>query len=405
MEIRVALKKLKSVDDPGYNVADAWKLEAEALYGIRPLKNPHLVRIITAFKRGDDHFIVLEWAEGGNLKEFWEKHSAPETRLSEDHQIRSYLLQIRGLTHALNHLHTNKLIRTMTGTTNAGDTSGGSLAAPKNAQGGTHMRHGDLKPENVLNFAKDSTELGTLKIADLGLAKVHYVETAQRVQSTKTKFGTIRYEPPQVSIAKNKPRSRLYDIWSMGCIIFESVIWLLYGYDDGLKPFWNYEETIENKSRDSLYFTTESATKAKISETVDNLMTFILEEDKRYSGGSPSMISDLLKLVRDKLLVVDLPPDDQKDPPQLPTRSSNGKRTHSDELLPAMQEIVKKAENSTYLASAKHRRLKIPPLLQSKNLSLPNSGKGGTSLSPSSLLVRFIQIIPYTLFLICKRSR
>jgi len=107
--LHVALKELKcGTADSNYKVEDAWKLEADSLYALRRFKTPHLVHIIGAFKQsqgpnqGHRYFLLLEWAQGGNLREFLEKNRAG--RLDEN-KIRSYVYQILGLSEALKELH------------------------------------------------------------------------------------------------------------------------------------------------------------------------------------------------------------------------------------------------------------------------------------------------------------
>ncbi|KAI0813017.1 heterokaryon incompatibility protein-domain-containing protein [Xylaria sp. FL0064] len=63
---------------------------------------------------------------------------------------------------------------------------------------------------------------------------------------TETPSGTFRYEPPEMDKDRRsqKARSRQYDIWSMGCIMVELLVWLLYGYKaiqkfrDATPEFW-----------------------------------------------------------------------------------------------------------------------------------------------------------------------
>lgn len=44
-------------------------------------------------------------------------------------------------------------------------------------------------------------------------------------------MSTIKYEAPEVKLAPlNAPRSRLMDIWSLGCVYLELLVWTLYGY-------------------------------------------------------------------------------------------------------------------------------------------------------------------------------
>jgi serine/threonine protein kinase len=80
-----------------------------------------------------------------------------------------------------------------------------------------NCRHGDLKPENILLFHEGDYK-GTLKIADLGLARMHTLETQDRIralQKTTTNTATLRYIPPEFS---NDVRTRDFDAWSLGCI-------------------------------------------------------------------------------------------------------------------------------------------------------------------------------------------
>lgn len=396
-EIPVALKRLKRVKDKEYNVEEAWRLEADALNEIRPLKHPHLVRLITAFKWKNEHYIVLEWGSGGNLEEFWETHGA--IALGVD-RILSYLDQLLGLIEALNQLHTSeKLARSVTifpedsksGTSGGGQLSptGGSSAA-KDPQDATHVRHGDLKPGNILHFAKDSTWIGTLKIADLGLAKIHYVKTAFRIAATKTKYGTARYEAPQASIDRTSPRSRKYDIWSMGCIILESGIWILYGYK-GLVEFWKNEEFIKDPM-DSLYFTTSSEhSRAKVSDAASNMIGKMLEEeDKKTNQGSGSLIQDLLRLVQEKLLVVALGKDQKIPEP--------GTRTNSALLLRQMTIIVGKAKRARAEKSTYVRSVKRPG--DSQYLSPLTSGGENQTLTSTNRLVSFRHRSDHSVYLI-----
>ena len=52
-----------------------------------------------------------------------------------------------------------------------------------------NWRHGDLKPDNILRFArKGSKALGTLKIGDLGLAKQHMLGMSLFLSSVAVYF-------------------------------------------------------------------------------------------------------------------------------------------------------------------------------------------------------------------------
>lgn len=194
-----------------------------------------------------------------------------------------------------------------------------------------HWRHGDLKPDNILVFktAADSRSwLGTLKIADLGLAKQHVFSTSNRIQPTGQRYTTSQYEAPEAMPSFREPRSRKYDIWSMGCILLEFVILLLYG-GNGLKVFYG-EHGGEGNSTDTLYFTVTDRVRgqAELSNIADHWINNILL-DRECTRKGRSVFRDLALLVKDKLLVVDY------------TR-----RIGADELAEELANILREAKNS-----------------------------------------------------------
>lgn len=155
---------------------------------------------------------MFPWADGGNLRDFWKREN-PNSLLPEISHPGLFLWvlqQMYGLAQGLEALH------------NYGNKQFG--------------RHGDLKPENILLFKDLPVKtLGTLRIADVGLAKFHDVATSGREDNTRTARGTRMYEPPETEITDG-PRSRKYDIWSIGCIFLEFIVWLLYS-NEGVEDF------------------------------------------------------------------------------------------------------------------------------------------------------------------------
>ncbi|KAJ4311211.1 hypothetical protein N0V84_010573, partial [Fusarium piperis] len=317
-QFHVALKHMKDLKETGYNVQSAWESEAEALVQINRLDNKHLIRRTGAFKAGKNYYIMFEWADGGTLRDVWERQNVDHTALN-GHRILQVLEQLHGLAEALSKLHNkaNNAPRRggAPGSLSRAETilASPSLNVPKvqlqadgdnsDNTGEEHWRHGDLKPDNILLFRdKTSPWLGTLKIADLGLAKQHAFATAKRDLATEQKYSTFHYEAPEVIIKRHDPRSRLYDIWSMGCIIFEFVIWILYGYP-GLEKFYGEKPPT---GRNTLYFTVnQREDSAQVSDVVKNWMDHMLRLDPECKGQSPSVVKDLIKLVKDHLLVFD----------------------------------------------------------------------------------------------------
>ncbi|GAW23368.1 hypothetical protein ANO14919_129260 [Xylariales sp. No.14919] len=187
-------------------------------------------------------------------------------------------------------------------------------------------RHGDLKPENILWF-KDDGKGGCLKIADLGLSRFHElgVDTGMRNRDnmqTNTPSGTSRYEPPEMDKDRTTKgaRTRRYDIWSMGCIVTELFVWLLYGIG-GLETFRlrsntpYFWQTAQGENREMVYYVNPY-----VSSCLDTMQDVV---------GANNAYGRFLRLVRDKLLVVSISED---------TRSEKS-RANSQVMYTGMLEI------------------------------------------------------------------
>ncbi|KAI8665084.1 Protein kinase domain-containing protein [Fusarium sp. Ph1] len=385
-QVHVALKHMKDLREPGYNVQTAWASEAGALDQINQLHNKHLIRRTGAFRTGKNYYIMFEWADGGTLRDVWERQNVDHTTLNGT-RIMQVLEQLHGLAEALSKLHNTVNTKQLNGDTPGPLPRAETILAPPSLNvpkvklqvdsdnsdntGEEHWRHGDLKPDNILLF-KDATSpwLGTLKIADLGLAKQHAFATSQRVDPTRQKYSTSHYEAPEVVIRRHEPRSRLYDIWSMGCIIFEFVIWLLYGYP-GLQRFYGEKPPT---SRDTLYFTVNPREDhAQVSDIVKKWMEYMQRFDPECNDQSPSVIGDLIKLVKNHLLVV-----------TLPGQMGQGRTRQSAEFLErSLREIMNKAvtnRGGTYLFTRSSR--KAAQAL--KEMSSLSTGSGGQAMALKS---------------------
>ena len=272
------LKEVKGGMDPPSTheeeeVNEEWEAEARALDDISGLNHRNIIQRIAAIKRGKKRYFMFQWADGGSLGDFWKDNPRPNLNPGF---IKEIVMQLRGLADALHELHTYK----------------GSY------------RHGDLKPENILRF-KDATCVGVLKIADMGLAKHHTALTYMRPQ-TSTRYGTVRYEPPEVVThkASEAGRSRLYDIWSMGCITLEFIVWLLYGYHDLMKFNDSIKSSVEESSP---YFKVGIDNVAHVHPVVRACMDHIFKDPECTGNGGNTAIRDLLDIVKTNLLVVHLP--------------------------------------------------------------------------------------------------
>ena len=103
-----------------------------------------------------------------------------------------------------------------------------SLLAPQQGPRESGYHH-DLKPENILYFKGIPYKEGAFKIADFGSGKVHTYRSGSGSHNTPSPNGTLTYEPPEAE--KEGKTSRPYDIWSLGCVFIEMLIWAVYDYD------------------------------------------------------------------------------------------------------------------------------------------------------------------------------
>lgn len=275
---------------------EEWKREVKAHIDTNEFHHQNIIEFIAAVTRGNGtrghrgkRYLMFRWADGGNLREFWQNNRKPQVSAA---LVRDVVNQLWGLADALDKLHNY----------------GG---------GGSSYRHGDVKPENILrvrtkHVAESELDVGILKIADMGLAKHHTVVTEFR-PPTSMRYTTYRYEPPEVitGASANSGRSRRQDIWSLGCVTLELIIWLLYGADV-LNEFNNKwvvgERVIGGQTEQSPYFEIEGKGRnrtVKVHPAVDATMD-ALSRDQECRAAEGTAMKDLLRIVRKKMLVLNL---------------------------------------------------------------------------------------------------
>lgn len=136
--------------------------------------HPNLVRAVDFFSSNGKPHIIMEYIEGGSLRELIKR----KTRLSED-EARPI---IRGILHGVSYLHKSNIV------------------------------HRDLKPENVLMVREDYP-----KITDFGLATFRNED--KHIHSV---VGTPSYVAPE--IMRNVPYGPPADVWSCGIILYFMIV-------------------------------------------------------------------------------------------------------------------------------------------------------------------------------------
>ena len=262
------------------DVQSVWNSEVNALNQISGLSHPHLIQRIAAIERGKQRCLMFLWADGVNLRDFWRNSPTPALTAA---LVRAMIWQLRGMADALQSLHGFKE--------------------------DLHIRHGDIKPENILHFPdQNDSPIGTFKISDLGSSVHHAVVTRLREKTGGKAWSTMRYQPPEAKTNPLAASSRLYDIWSMGCVTLEFMIWLLYGNEE----LNNFSANIKGKQDEASSFFELVADQrgahpklvAQIHPTVQACLDH-LSKDPECNG--KTALGDLLEIVKKKLLVIELP--------------------------------------------------------------------------------------------------
>lgn len=388
-ELQVAIKEIQITrgnDNIGTN--EAWEQEAKALSNINDLDNGHIIKCVAAIRRGESRYFMFPWADGDSLRDYWDNTTLPGP---SSEIIQQAIQQLRGLADALVSMHNGITTRRTNGVTSRPDEQenpnnpsvqildeNDEVTEEIDTSNPMNIRHGDLKPENILRFVGGQSGLGTLKIADMGLAKQHIVSTQDRTHLTSTRYGTIRYEAPETINTLN-PRSRLYDIWSMGCITLEFVIWILYGNVE-LNNFYN--QVRGDKEKHCQFFEDVTGSGGlrhpRVHAVVSQWIEHIETNDPECS--QPSAIGDLLRIIKEKLLVVALSPSRASGsrsgrgfaPPEFGQTVTRYRATAVD-FRSALDEILENINNSDYLHHGGDRSGVRAPLPPSDMLS-PNIG-------------------------------
>lgn len=267
------------------------------------IKNQHLVQHLAICETV--RCIIFPYAGEGDLGDFWELEcpkAAPEFLWS--------FRQIAGLAHGIEDLHR------------------------------VNIRHGDLKPANILCYLENGTRV--LKITDFGISRVHSQNTVERVNKTVTSASTKAYEAPEV-VLKGK-LSRQYDCWSMGCIVLEFVIWLLYDYD-ALLSFVRARDSdncgyYRRRSSVSSFQNSNLTDKVEVHPAVYDGIKDLLADPRCDS----TALQDIVILVREDLLQIEYE-----------------KRLKAGKLHEKLQAILERAQiDSAYLMNGADPPVEIP---------------------------------------------
>lgn len=255
---------------------DDFQPERNVYRALGHLSHDHLIDLLFTYKRKDRYHLVFPWADG-SLKDYWEKY--PKPAFTHQNLIWS-VEQMKGIASGLAYFH--------------------EFTNPEHGQ--TRFgRHGDIKAQNILWFR----HANILKIADLGLASVHGIDSRSNVPPS-TVVASPTYSPPE--LRRKHPVSRKWDIWSLGCLYLEFVTYLVLG-NAAIVEF-----SSQRKGRTDMPEMTSDVFYSEDAQEVNpGVISWVAH--LRNSQQCSRAMHDILNLVMDEMLVVD--PDARSDSGQI----------------------------------------------------------------------------------------
>jgi len=170
-----ALRVIKQVD---LSILTATALEEshKEVGVLQRLTHKHIIAYFDTFMRSSTLYIVMEYADGGDLASLIRQKKDDEETFSEDEAMTIFAQCLS----ALQFIHSKRIL------------------------------HRDIKSQNIFMMAA-----GEAKIGDFGISKV--IETTTAAQGTVV--GTPSYFAPE--ICEDKPYGPKIDVWSMGVVLYE----------------------------------------------------------------------------------------------------------------------------------------------------------------------------------------
>ncbi|KAI0182900.1 kinase-like domain-containing protein [Xylaria flabelliformis] len=357
-----ALKKLRS------DRIEDFKREAGALHAFAVHPHGHIIRLLTGFRHNGSFYLLFPWATGGSLRSFWREHPQPIL----DPEVSIWVAgQCLGLSDALHEIHHQHYQRREKNHDHGRQGAFFELRA----------YHGDIKPENILLFEGDRQGgiRHVWKIGDFGVSERFLV--AARGGDIPKGF-TPTYQSPEHQI-EGRIDDRA-DIWSLGCVFLETIIWLLRGWN-GLLCFRLIRQT-STRLNGQNYINSDTFFDI-VNSTPDNVPVAVLKpaitqyiESLCCDPNISPYLTDLLHLIRRYLFDV-----------------NKHSRLSSDRLVKVLRQLHRRCVDTPAYTVAVPRPQKPPLSLTIVHCErnnhciadLSTSGNSITSSTPQSILSHF----------------
>jgi len=194
---------------------------------IRKLDHESVIKVKSVFEFDSRVFIFMDWAENGDLLSYI-KRNGPQKNLDAK-RIFSDLCSGIAYCHSID------------------------------------VVHRDMKCENLL-----ITKENRVKIADFGFARYCTDPTTGRRVLSRTYCGSAAYAAPEI-LKGNPYNPKMYDVWSMGCVLF-IIVCASMPFDDN-----NMRKMLKAQVEKKIHFPTR--VRGQISELCKKLILRMLEVD------------------------------------------------------------------------------------------------------------------------------
>ena len=271
-----ALKEFKDRPDRGDN---DFQKELKVLNELRKYPLRHIVTHLATWTQSGRYYMLFPYAQC-NLRQYmkWVQFGDPTKE-----NILWLIRQFRGLAEALKDIHDLSGAGALQSAPNLGAPLGGERRAGY---------HHDLKPENILYYMPANNFL----ISDFGSGKIHTYRSGS--YNTSSANGTLTYEPPEAAKPGRKT-SRPYDMWSLGCVFLELLIWAVLGFQS-VEDFRSkrvdrrYPESETNFVQDDAFWQMLPNGSIRVRESVESCILALREGILRQSNQPFKEILELI---------------------------------------------------------------------------------------------------------------
>jgi serine/threonine protein kinase len=235
-------------------------------------------------------YFISPWATG-NLMGLWRTNPSGGDLIK--FTDRWMIKQCKDMTEFLSCLHANA----------AEDSE--KFSVPPDQEEPIFMRHGDIKPENILWYADypGCLDGGALVLGDFGISKAHRRSTKSFSNPVNTKH-TETYAAPEFAVkGRQHTIGRASDLWSSACTWLNFATWFVWGIQ-GVRDFAEErDEQDPNEatfSDDRFFRLTNNNVKAEVKPKVLNWVKRIRKEKK-----CTPLVEAFIGIAMDDMLVVD----------------------------------------------------------------------------------------------------